>query len=329
MTIRDVLIGAVSSLVVTVLGGVAVYYATKEPDEKKSENLVFVLNQTAAFTGGAEEIAFSTLTITNEGGVAARKLAVSIGVKDSDVRDLAINAHDGVREVSRERTPKFVRIVFESLMPRESITVNLLLSKAERPTIDVRSETSRAEERPIAAGNDKQSRQERLNTISKILVPVGAVLSAAVWIVLVVRLRSRGAFDFLPDRNNTGFLLLHHGLLEDADRVLGDAVRNGRSDQYTLSNYALCKALKGDNTQAQQLIDAASYRNRTGHGRAVMLFNEALIRLKLGDEPTALSKLTEAVRLSPKAIKRYCERSVHLDVLRQNLAFHELISGGK
>lgn len=96
--------------------------------------------------------------------------------------------------------------------------------------------------------------------------------------------------------------------------------------KYTLSNYALCKALKGDNTQAQQLIDAANYRNRTGHGRAVILFNEALIRLKQGDEPTALSKLTEAVRLSPKAIKRYCERSVHFDILRQSPAFHELMN---
>lgn len=327
MKIRDVIIGAVSSLAVTVLGGVAVYYATKEPDEKKSENLVFVLNQTAAFTGGAEEIAFSTLTITNEGGVAARKLAVSIGVKESDVRDLAINAQDGVREISRERTPKAVRIVFESLMPRESITVNLLLSQPERPTIDVRSEASRAEEHPFAAGDDKRSRQERLNTISKILVPVGAVLSALVWVFLVVRLRSRGAFDFFADRNDTGFLLLHHGLIEDADHVLGDAVRSGRSDQYTLSNYALCKALKGDNTQAQQLIDAANFRNRTGHGRAVVLFNEALIRLKQGDEPVALGKLTEAVRLSPKAIRRYCEKSVHFDVVRQSLAFHELING--
>lgn len=67
MKIQDALVGAVSTLLVTVIAGVVVYYATREPDEKRSEKLVYVLNQTATFTGGAQELAFSTLSLTNEG----------------------------------------------------------------------------------------------------------------------------------------------------------------------------------------------------------------------------------------------------------------------
>jgi hypothetical protein len=46
---RDVIIGAVSTLLVTILSGVVVFYATKEPDEKKQELLSYTVNETAVF----------------------------------------------------------------------------------------------------------------------------------------------------------------------------------------------------------------------------------------------------------------------------------------
>jgi hypothetical protein len=88
----------------------------------------------------------------------------------------------------------------------------------------------------------------------------------------------------------------------------------------------LCKALKGDYGQAQQLIAAASYRERSGHGRAVVLFNEALIQLKQGDEAAALGKLVEAVKLSPTAIKQYCRKSVHCESFTKSSQFAELLA---
>lgn len=323
MKIQDALIGAVSTLLVTVIGGVAVYYATKEPDEKKSEKLVYVLNQTATFTGGTQELAFSTLTVSNEGGVAAKRPTITVEFKASEVRDLAVTAQGGSREVSREKSSKRIRLAFETLLPRETITVNILLSQPERPGIDVRSEASLAEERPLATSSDKEARSEKLNNIAKIFVPLGSTLSLLVWIPLAIRLRRRGVFDRFADRNDTGFLLLHHGLVDDAARVLSGAVWAGQGDLYTLSNYALCRALCGDFDQAEKLIRAAKFRDRTGHGLAVVLFNESLIRLKQGDEAAALSKLTEAIRLSRNQIQRYAQKSIHLDGVRDKPGFRE------
>lgn len=325
MKIQDALIGAISTLLVTVLGGVAVYYATKEPDEKKSEKLVYVLNQTATFTGGIQELAFSTLTVSNEGGVAAKRPTITVELKASEVRDLAVTAQGGSREVSREKSSKRIRLAFETLLPRETITVNILLSQSERPIIDVRSEASLAEERPLATSSDKEARSEKLNNIAKILIALGSALSFLVWIPLAIRLRQRGIFDLIADRNDTGFLLLHHGLVTDAGRVLSEAVRDGRGDLYTLSNYALCRALSGDFDQAEKLIRAAKFRDRTGHGLAVVLFNESLIRLAQGDEAVALSKLTEAIKLSRKQIQRYAQKSIHLDGVRTNPGFREAL----
>lgn len=325
MKIQDALVGAVSTLLVTVIGGVAVYYATREPDEKRSEKLVYVLNQTATFTGGAQELAFSTLSLTNEGGVAAKKPTLTIDLKSAEVRDLAVNAQGGSREVSREKSPRRIRVTFESLLPRETITLSLLLSQPERPTIDVRSEASLAEERTVSQPSDKETRSEKLNAIAKVLVPVGAGLSLLAWIPLAIRLRSRGVFDIFSDRNDAGFLLLHHGLVDDAGRILGEAVREGRSDQYVLSNYALCRALAGNFDEAERLLRAAKFRDRSGHGLAVVLFNEALIRLKQGDESTSMAKLADAIRLSPKAIKHYAQKTIHFDGVRDKPAFRVAI----
>lgn len=325
MKLQDALVGAVSTLLVTVLGGVAVYYATKEPDEKKSEKLVYLLNQTAAFTGGTQELAFSTLTLTNEGGASAKRPTLTIDLKSAEVRDLAVSAQGGSREVARERSPKRLRLTFESLLPRETITVNLLLSLPERPTIDIRSEASLAEERQGPVSTSKETRVERLNAVAGILVPVGSALSLLIMLPIVIRLRARGGFDMFGDRNNTGFLLLHHGLIDDAGRVLNEAVRAGQGDPYVLSNYALCRALAGDMEQAEKLLRAAKFRKRTGHGLAVVNFNEALIRLKQGDEAAALSKLTEAIGLSKSRIRQYAQTSIHLDAVRDKPGFREAI----
>jgi hypothetical protein len=327
MKIQDALVGAVSTLLVTVLGGVAVYYATKEPDEKKSEKLVYVLSQTATFTGAAQELAFSTLSVSNEGGIAAKKPTLTIDLKSAEVRDLAVNAQGGSHELSREKSPRRIRITFESLLPRETITLSLLLSQPEKPMIDFRSEASLAEERIALQSTEIKTGSEKLNAIAKIIVPVGAVLSLLTWIPLTIRLRSRGAFDFFSDRNDAGFLLLHQGLVGDAERILSEAVHQGRSDQYVLSNYALCRALAGNFDDADKLLRAATFRDRSGHGLAVVFFNESLIRLKQGDESASMAKLADAIRMSPKAIKKYAEKTVHFDGVRQKPAFQTAING--
>lgn len=325
MKIQDVLVGAISTLLVTVISGVVVYYATKEPDEKKSEKLVYTLNQTATFTGGTQDLTFSTLSVTNEGGVAAKSPVLTVAFRSAEVRDLSVNVRGGPRELSRETSPQKIRITFESLLPQETISLSVLLSRPEKPTIDVRSDASLAQEQTSAQLNGNGIRVEKLNTFAKFAVPIAAILSILLWIQLTIRLRRRGAFDIFSDRNNAGFLLLHHGLVGEAGHILGRAVREGRSDPFILSNYALCRALAGNLEEAEKLLRAAKFRDRSGHAKAVVLFNEALIQLKQGEESTSMTTLAEAARLSNKAIRRYAETSIHFDGVRQKPAFRAAI----
>lgn len=320
---RDVIIGAIASLLVTILGGVAIFYVTKEPDEKKNEKLVYSLNQTAEFSGGSQDIVFSSLRLANIGGIAAKHVSVFISLNSSEIKDLSVSAGKGLREITRERTPKSVRIVYESFLPQEEATVNLLLTKSERATVDIRSDATLGEERRQLHA-DQSPVKSKINETTEKLVPSASFVAVMTMIFSLFYLRRRGAFDYRSDQNNSGFLLLHNGLTGEAEFAFRAAVREGRFDQYTLSNYALCKAVRGDFDRAKALLRAAEFRETSGHGKAVVLFNEGLIQLLQGDKNAALNSFKEAISLSPKEIRRYCHKSVLLDGVRTETAFYDL-----
>lgn len=318
---RDVIIGALASLLVTIAGGVAVYYATKEPDEKKNEKLIYEVNQAAQFTGGEQEISFSALTIRNIGGVAAKNVAILISLKDAEIKDLAINSSIGLREKSRDKSKKSLRVVYGSFMPNEKVTINLILTKSEKAEIDVRSESSLGEEAIQLSDINKAS---RINKIAEKVVPLSTLIAVLISGFGLINLRKRGILDLKSDQNNTGFLLLHNGLTDEADKIFSLAVEKGRFDQYTLSNFALCKAVKGEIGKADGLLKAAGFLDRSGHSKAVFLFNEALICLIKKDKSEAIDLLKKAINLSPSAIKQYCQKSVLLDGVRSEPAFFDL-----
>lgn len=323
MQLRDVFAGAVATLVVTVLGGVAVFYATKEPDDKKNERLIYSVNQTALFSGGTQDLAFSSIKLTNAGGLAAKRVSVRIGFGTTELRDLSIAAGTGLRELSKDRTTKDLRVMYEAVLPGESVTFNLLLNKAERPAIEIRSEASLAEER-TAQVEDPASRKAKVNSLVEKAVPLTGGLTAVMAITVMLYLRRYNFFGLGKSRNNAGFLLLHHGLIDEAEPTLSTAVRQGDFHQVTLSNYALCKAIRGNLDQAKGLLRAARFTDGSKHDRAVVLFNDGLVQLLDGKKDAAIKSLAEAISLSPKEVRRYCQRSVHLDGVRHEAAFHNL-----
>jgi hypothetical protein len=318
---RDVFAGAISTLVVTVLGGVAVFYATKEPDDRKTERLVYSVNQPATFSGGTQDVAFSSVKLENVGGVAAKRVSIRLGLSSAEIRDLSVTAGAGIKELKRDRGTRELSVAYETLLPSETITFNLLLSKSERPVIEIRSEASLARERN-SLKDISESPTSRINAIVEKAVPATGVLITLLMAATgVLYLRVRG---FTSSKNNAGFLLLHHGLVDDAESTLRSAIGDGDFAQVTLSNYALCRALRGQFDQARGLLRAAAFRGATKHSRAVVTFNEGLVRLLEGDKAGALDSLTKAVSLSPVEVRRYCQRSVHLDAVRDEAAFHDL-----
>lgn len=99
----------------------------------------------------------------------------------------------------------------------------------------------------------------------------------------------------------------------------------GQYDGYILSNLALCYALEGESNKASQFLNSAKYRELTSHETAVVLFNESIINLVTGNKEKALNKLAESVKLAPKTIKLYCEKSIHFKDLREEQSYQKIV----
>lgn len=317
---KDVFVGAVASLAVSVIGGVVVYYFTKEPDANKTERLVYSVQQAASFRGGARDVAFTALSIENEGGVAAKHVTVLVAFKTAEIRDVGIEAGGGSRETARQLKANTLQITYESLLPNETITLALLLSAPEKPVVSVRSDATLGIERP--ADSSVSPRTSKINRVLQYMVPLTGALVGVMTVLGAAVARRSGLLETV-NKNNAGFLMLHYGLADDALLILSSALRAGRYDAYTLSNLALCHALKGQHEYADGLIRAAKFRPKIGHAASIILFNEGLIALNRGQKETALNKLRQAYAISPARIRKYCKESVLLDSVRADAAFDE------
>jgi hypothetical protein len=326
MNWKDVLIGSISTLAVTVVGGVVIYYMTKEPELKTRELLTYSIRSSGDFSGDKERVAFTSIVISNRGGRSAGNVSAIIDFKSPSIKDLATDASPEVGE-KRRVTPERAVLSYPRILPGEVVTVDLLLDSPARPDVTIRSDESLAVS-DSSLGSNRDDRRIEINRASSLVVPISAILFSILGLAFLRRLKRIGSGSgMIGDRNNAAFLLLHSGLPEDADEILTASVRSGRYDSFTLSNLAICKAVQGDIAKANCLLTAAQHREVKGHAAAVLSFNEALLNLLSGRRAEGISCLRVALSISPSEIKRYSDRSVHLNAYRQDPDFIALTGG--
>lgn len=324
MNWKDVLIGAISTLAVTVLGGVVIYYVTKEPELKSRELLAYSVRSSGDFSGDKERVAFTSIVIANRGGRVANNVVANIKFSGPLIKDLTTDTVPGTRE-DRNVAKDLARLTYHKLLPGEAVTVNLLLDSPARPTVTVRSDESLAVSESTL-GAEKTEKLTDINRASSLVVPISALIFSILSIKILKGAKKLGiANGMLSNKNNAAFLLLHSGLSKEAEEILTESVRSGQYDSYTLSNLAVCKAINGDIEKAGALMSAAKYRDTNDHAAAVVLFNDALLNLISEKRSEAIADLKKAITLSPKEIKRYCERSVHLKDYRGTPDFIALL----
>ncbi|WP_143584227.1 hypothetical protein PWP89_08090 [Stenotrophomonas rhizophila] len=321
---KDTLIGAVLTLAVTTAGGIAVYYFTKEPEYKAKEILTYSIGSTGEFSGEKERVAFASVAISNRGGKAANSVVANIKFDGSAIKDLTTVLVPGIVE-KRSLSKNGATLAYERLLPGETVTVNVLLDAPSKPVVSIRSDETLGsiENRDSTAANTKR---KDVNDLSAVLVPASAIFLAAMFPFLFRWTRKLNGMTS-TDRNNAAFLLLHNGLVMDAERILRSAVEAGRYDAIVLSNLALCNGLSGDHTRASALFDAAEFMQPKGHAAAVVGFNRSVILLNAGKRAQAIAELRKAISLSPKDLKRYCRLSVHLKHEMETQEFKDLLGG--
>lgn len=214
MKLKEILVGAVVTLVVTFLGGVGIYYWTKEPDEKKTEALYYSISQVAKFKGGEKNVGFNIAKIRNQGGLTAKNVVLRIDFPSANITDYSIESASGLKPKSQSIDKQKAVFVFETLVPSDDVTLGLLTSTSETPEISLRSNESLGkleEKKPIS------SAKEKINRLAVYYIPfLGISAILALFYVLRTGRRVEEVDDSIPinSRNDMGFVLLHQDLLQ-------------------------------------------------------------------------------------------------------------------
>jgi hypothetical protein len=256
---RDVLIGALISIGVSVIGGLLLWFFTREPKIVEAEQLRYRVDEVASFSPGPAKIGIVTIRVANVGNKAARDVrSVFVLPEGVDIKAKQIAMSSGPAGVFVEgpESPRTLNLTMPTLAPTETVTASLLVQGVGNftPEVGLRSDDT------VGTQGDTQA--------APAPAPAGRVwqaISAAITFmpaifVLFAYLRLRGSLTTLfPSVNNTAFLYLQQKMFERAKIMLLKKASNRGADAYETANLALAVGLSGDLEEAERLFKIAEW----------------------------------------------------------------------
>jgi hypothetical protein len=267
---KEILIGAISTLIVTIVGGIIVYVLTVQKPKEHNEKLVFAIESPVTFQSEKTTMGLATIRVANQGDVAASDVKINIAFNSDLIKDkkVALSSGDTTGYRVSQDTPRLLSLVVPSLVPNETVQTTLLLATdiAIKPNVTVRSTKTLGEEAPLIARTESPPSKTFAGTV--IAVSTG-MLGATLMLILMRRL-VRGGVSRGSSFNNIAFVLLHRGLVDRATDLLNRAVTAGADAPHSLANYALCLATANEFDAADDYLNAADFYASTMHEKAVV-----------------------------------------------------------
>lgn len=317
MNIKSTLIGAFIALIVTVIGGLVVYYITYK--DTKGESLTYWFDAPAIFERDSTSVMLQTFNISNQGDIKSSDISFEINYPEGiKILEKSVAFSSGkMTEYKDSITQKRVFILqTPTLLPKENIKLSFILEskRYKFPIVTLKSDSSLGKKI-----NFNESINDKKNPLIKNYLLTLLSLLVLLIILLYKQIkRIRNNYGSEQSSNNTAFLFIHKNLSNYAIKLLDKTIMKSGADAYILGNYALAKAINGDFDKSLKLIEASSFYSSGGHEKAVNLFNASLVYFLKGELLTARKKLEEAVEKDPKEIKKYTEFSDLIKNLRQN-----------
>jgi len=329
---RDALVGAILSLVITVVGGIIVWIFTHEPKTiLPSEKLRYTVSDVASFAPGGTKIDIVTIKVSNVGDKAAHEvrgafvLPVGLEIKEKQIVMSSGPAGSFVEEPGNLET---LNVFLPTLAPGESLTTSMLVSGNApfQVQVGVKSADSVASEgdsgpispSPASGGHDGIR---------------DLVLSGLFWLLGMLALMlglvlfKRGLLETFPSRNNTAFVYLQQKLFREAKDILLNSERRRGSHPIELANLALAFGLDGDDDGAERRFRAASWWATTSHSKAVISYDKATLLAAKKRYMEAKQELRMAMKLSPRAVSRYFKLSAYFsEAAEADPEFHAIVS---
>ena len=309
---RDVVIGSIATLIVTILSGIIIFYLTRIPEKNPAEKLTYLVELSAAFESANNEVALVNVILINQGDAQAESVVGSIVFPFGIIKDKKIDASAGAASgfAITSATNKRVDFKIPYLLPKEKISVSFFMESAKlsTPTVSLKSAKSIGQKVSLLDMPPKEKISLARQAISA-LIPLLVGLLATLFMLFFVK-HGLSRLPWGASLNNNGFVFLHKELLDVATKMLFAAVVEGKESSYAISNYATCLALKNDMDAAQKYIEAAEFLARSSHEKAVVAFNHGLIMLLAANTLEAKKSLERALKLSRKEVLFYCKNSV-------------------
>lgn len=305
---KDVITGATITLLVTILGGIIVYYLTKEEKIEKNEDLRYKIESPVSFEGSGSKLSISNIILENTGAKKAENVKIEIHSGSKNISEAKASSSLGgtINSEQAKITDGKVNFSIPTLLPEERISISLLLNTASlsKPDVTIRSDSSVAKPSTPSKLESKKVTNELLPKLLVILITV--FLPMAVILILKLKKSTSNRPDSL---NNFAFVLLHQGDIAKAKHLLELSIKKGEGGSHALANYALCLAASNDPIQANKYISASEFYASSDHDKSVVFFNKAIISLIQGNEEQFINDLKEAVKKSKKEIFSYVHYS--------------------
>lgn len=315
MNWRDVIIGSVSTLVVTILGGIGVYYFTKEKPIEKAERLFYSIENSGQFTGNEKSVGVVSVQLENFGELAASKVTSRLWLDADLISDhkVTITGGDDSRIKITQASPKELSFTVDHLFPHEGIKIVMLTSSSDvKPKFTSHSDSSIAKER-AALDNAEEAPPHWLSWSSILLIAASAVPASifANWVTNKIfkkwLSRHLGRASSL---NNIAFSILHSGDIKEAHKLLLSAIGQGLDAPHSLSNYGLVCGLLGDDESSVKWLKAAEFYATTAHEKAMVSLNRGILFALSGSNTQAVELFEQAANLSTDEMQQYAKYSV-------------------
>lgn len=270
------------------------------------------------------EITIQTIRIGNFGNETARNVNIAYSVTSPClISDTSISMSSGpagnYKVETKTDTEQLINI--SALTPDETITVSLLLNGIPKKpiSIGVKSDKSTATSGEfIREIKPKSDAKETSKIVSAVIVPIALILQIFIMLFFRPRVRAvlRKIIPTIRSINNTAFLYIHQGLIDEAETLLNNAIIKGGADACMLANHGLCLGLKGNNDAGLKKLEAAKFYSEHKHEKAVIAFNKGILLLKDDKKSEGLKEIENALDLSQSEISRYCEYSTLISELK-------------
>ena len=312
---KDVILGSLVTMGVAVVAGVLIYYLTREPPAAPpAETLVYEIDTPVNFESDQTRLSFTNIRLRNIGDLSAENVLVGVdlpsGVKLIDTQ-VIFSSGPGGRFKFDDTGSADIGIVIPALTPAESATITLLTDATvpKLPTVGVKSDSSTGHLAPVA---ESQTQSDNKTEVIAKLVLLAFLGQLLLFPLLIPRIRTliRRFVSPVQSVNNTAFVLLHRGLVDDTVKLLERSIEESGGEPYILANYALALGLSGKAQKADAILDAADFlAAENKHAKAVVAFSRSILRFSVEQESEGVKWMKVALSLSKKEIIRYLKYS--------------------